>query len=193
MSYVWIIASRYLRSKRRLNFITLVSLLATGGVLTGVAALTIVLSVMNGFEDQVQQRIAGTNAHVAVLGGDDRPLDPSQGLELAIRKAVPEAAIAPFVYGKVMVASRHSVDGMVLTGVDPKREPQVTEILARLTPSHDPFGGDGLRCLHRRVHLFQRGSLGEDRGRSERLLQAHEGLERGGGFRLRLGHARRLR
>jgi lipoprotein-releasing system permease protein len=144
MSYVWIIASRYLRSKRRLNFITLVSLLATGGVLTGTAALTIVLSVMNGFEDQVQQRIAGTNAHVAVLAGDDRPLDPSQGLETAIREAVPEAAIAPFVYGKVMVASRHSVDGMVLKGVDPKREPQVTEILARLTPSHDPFGGDDL-------------------------------------------------
>ena len=60
MGYVWIIASRYLRSKRRLNFITLVSFLAIGGVLVGVASLTIVLSVMNGFEDQVQQRIAGT-------------------------------------------------------------------------------------------------------------------------------------
>ena len=69
MGYVWIIASRYLRSKRRLNFITLVSLLAMGGVFIGVAALTIVLSVMNGFEDQVQRRIAGTNAHVAVLSG----------------------------------------------------------------------------------------------------------------------------
>jgi lipoprotein-releasing system permease protein len=72
MGYVWIIASRYLRSKRQLNFITLVSLLAIAGVLVGVAALTIVLSVMNGFEDQVQQRITGTNAHIAVLGADDR-------------------------------------------------------------------------------------------------------------------------
>ncbi|HEU5312085.1 MAG TPA: ABC transporter permease [Candidatus Eisenbacteria bacterium] len=144
MSYVWIIASRYLRSKRSLNFITLVSILATGGVLTGVAALTIVLSVMNGFEDEVQQRIAGTNAHVAVLGGDDRPLEPTDGLESAIREAIPEAKVAPFVYGKVMVASRHSVDGMVLKGVDPAHEPEVTDILARLTPAAAPFDGGDL-------------------------------------------------
>jgi len=104
MGYVWIIASRYLRSKRRLNFITLVSLLAMGGVFVGTAALSIVLSVMNGFEDQVQQRIAGTNAHVAVLGGDDRPIHPDPALVTTIRAAIPDSKIAPFVYGKVMVA-----------------------------------------------------------------------------------------
>jgi ABC-type lipoprotein release transport system permease subunit len=88
MGYVWIIASRYLRSKRRLNFITLVSLLAIGGVFVGTAALTIVLSVMNGFEDQVQRRIAGTNAHIAVLSADDRPMPVNPDLVAAIRKAI---------------------------------------------------------------------------------------------------------
>ena len=144
MSYVWRIASRYLRSKRRLNFITLVSLLAMGGVFIGVAALTIVLSVMNGFEDQVQQRIAGTNAHVAVLAGDDRPLTPDPGLERAVRETVPGAEVAPFVYGKVMVASKHGVDGMVLKGVDPSQERRVTDILAHLTPEAAPFDGGDL-------------------------------------------------
>ena len=144
MGYVWIIASRYLRSTRRLNFITLVSLLAMGGVLVGVAALTIVLSVMNGFEDQVQQRIAGTNAHVAVLGGEDAPIPPDRALERAILGAVPDARLAPFVYGKVMVASRHGIDGMVLKGVDPDRERQVTDILARLTPAAGSFDGGDL-------------------------------------------------
>ncbi|HYR68757.1 MAG TPA: ABC transporter permease [Candidatus Dormibacteraeota bacterium] len=144
MGYVRIIASRYLRSKRRLNFITLVSLLAIGGVFVGVAALTIVLSVMNGFEDQVQQRIAGTNAHVAVLDGGDRPLHSDPALERAIRDAVPGAEVAPFVYGKVMVASRHGVDGMVLKGVDADRERRVTDILARLTPADNPFDGGDL-------------------------------------------------
>src|SRR6185503_3406011 len=79
MGYVWIIASRYLRSKRRLSFITLVSLLASGGVFVGVAALTIVLSVMNGFEDQVQRRIAGTNAHVAVVRREHRHVGVGAG------------------------------------------------------------------------------------------------------------------
>jgi lipoprotein-releasing system permease protein len=144
MGFVWIIASRYLRSKRRLSFITLVSLLASGGVFVGVAALTIVLSVMNGFEDQVQTRIAGTNAHVAVLSADDRPMTVSDSLAAAIGAAAPEAASAPFVYGKVMVASRSSVDGMVLKGVDPKAESRVTDIMGHLTPPEHPLDGGDL-------------------------------------------------
>ena len=144
MGFVWIIASRYLRSKRRLSFITLVSLLASGGVFVGVAALTIVLSVMNGFEDQVQRRIAGTNAHVAVLSADDRPITPSDTLQARIQAAAPGAAVAPFVYGKVMVASRSSVDGMVLKGVDPAGEARVTDIMEHLTPGPRPLDGGDL-------------------------------------------------
>ncbi len=144
MGLVWIVASRYLRSKRRLSFITLVSLLASGGVFVGVAALTIVLSVMNGFEDQVQRRIAGTNAHVAVLSSDDRPIVPSDSLVTSIQAAAKGAAVAPFVYGKVMVASRSSVDGMVLKGVDPAGEARVTDIMEHLTPSTRPLDGGDL-------------------------------------------------
>jgi len=144
MGYVWVVASRYLRSKRRLSFITLVSLLASGGVFVGVAALTIVLSVMNGFEDQVQRRIAGTNAHVAVLSADDRPMTPSDTLQAKIQAAAPGAGIAPFVYSKVMVASRSSVDGMVLKGVDPEGEARVTDIMGHLTPAPRPLDGGDL-------------------------------------------------
>ena len=144
MGFVWIIASRYLRSKRRISFITLVSLLASGGVFVGVAALTIVLSVMNGFEDQVQRRIAGTNAHVAVLSADDRSIAPSDSLVSTIRRSAPEAAVAPFVYGKVMVASRSSVDGMVLKGVEPAGESRVTDIMSHLLPAARPLDGGDL-------------------------------------------------
>jgi lipoprotein-releasing system permease protein len=188
MGYVWIIASRYLRSKRRLHFITLVSLLAMGGVFVGTAALTIVLSVMNGFEDQVQQRIAGTNAHVAVLTGDDRPLSPAPALESTIRTAVPGALIAPFVYGKVMVASRSSVDGMVLKGVDLVRERQVTDILARLTPADAPFDGGDLPGI----------ALGEELASRLRVSRGDVILisipsEEPGGFLGGVPHTRRLR
>jgi lipoprotein-releasing system permease protein len=144
MGYVRAVAFRYLRSKRRLHFITLVSLLASGGVFLGVAALTIVLSVMNGFEDQVQRRIAGTNAHIAVLGADDTPLPNGSAIPDAIRRALPGADIAPFVYGKVMVASKSSVDGMVLKGVEPERETRVTDILTHLAPAEGAFDGGDL-------------------------------------------------
>jgi lipoprotein-releasing system permease protein len=144
MGFVWIISSRYLRSKRRLSFITLVSLLASGGVFVGVAALTIVLSVMNGFEDQVQTRIAGTNAHIAVLSADDRPVTPSDSLVRALAEGAPGSAVAPFVYGKVMVASRSSVDGMVLKGVDPSAESRVTDIMSHLSPAGSALDGGDL-------------------------------------------------
>lgn len=144
MGFVWIIASRYLRSKRRLSFITLISLLASGGVFVGVAALTIVLSVMNGFEDQVQRRIAGTNAHIAVLSADDRPVQPSDSLVQRIADAAPGAAVAPFVYGKVMVASRSSVDGMVMKGVEPSEEARVTDIMSHLSPADSALDGGDL-------------------------------------------------
>src|SRR5438093_6770525 len=145
MGFVWIVASRYLRSKRRLSFITLISLLASGGVFIGVAALTIVLSVMNGFEDQVQRRIAGTNAHIAVLSADDRPVQPRDPLVRRIAEAAPPgAALAPFVYGQVMVASRSSVDGMVRKGVDPSAEARVTDIMSHLAPEGGALDGGDL-------------------------------------------------
>jgi lipoprotein-releasing system permease protein len=144
---VWTVASRYLRSKRRLSFISLISLLATGGVFVGVSALVIVLSVMNGFEDQVQRRIAGTNAHIAVLSADDRPVAVTDSLVAGIRSAAPEAEWAPFVYAKAMIVSRHSIDGLVLKGVDPVRERGVTDIMDRLKPSAAPLDGGDLPGL----------------------------------------------
>jgi lipoprotein-releasing system permease protein len=147
MGLVWTVAARYLRSKRRLSFISLISLLATGGVFVGVSALVIVLSVMNGFEDQVQRRIAGTNAHIAVLAADDRAVTVSDTLLARIRAAAPQSHWAPFVYAKAMVVSRHGIDGMVLKGVDPEREREVTDIMSRLSPEKDPLNGGDLPGL----------------------------------------------
>ena len=188
MGYVRIVAFRYLRSKRRLHFITLVSLLAAGGVFLGVAALTIVLSVMNGFEDQVQRRIAGTNAHIAVLGADDAPLPSGEGVPEAIRVALPGAAVAPFVYGKVMVASKSSVDGMVLKGVDPERETKVTDILAHLAPFDAAFDGGDLPgiALGQELALRLRVRRGD-------VILVSVPREEPGGILGGVPHARRLR
>ena len=64
MSYELFIATRYLKSKRRTGFISLISYLSIAGVAIGVAALIIVLSVMNGFETEVRDRIIGADAHI---------------------------------------------------------------------------------------------------------------------------------
>ena len=64
MSYELFIAKRYLRSRRQTGFISLITYISIGGVTIGVAALIIVLSVMNGFESEVRSRIIGADAHI---------------------------------------------------------------------------------------------------------------------------------
>ena len=66
MGYPLIVALRYLASKRR-NMISISTLLAIGGVTLGVAALTIVMSVTGGFQEQFREKVLGVNAHVLVL------------------------------------------------------------------------------------------------------------------------------
>ena len=63
---LWI-AARYLRTRRRTAFITLLTGISIAGVALGVTALLTVLAVMNGFENEIQSRIAGTDAHVVLF------------------------------------------------------------------------------------------------------------------------------
>ena len=67
MAYELFVAHRYLRSKRRTKFVSIITYISVSGVLVGVAALVIVLSLFNGFESEVRSRIIGERAHVNVL------------------------------------------------------------------------------------------------------------------------------
>jgi len=64
MSYELFIASRHLKSKRKTGFISLINYISIAGVMLGVAALIIVLSLMNGFESEIRSRIIGFRAHL---------------------------------------------------------------------------------------------------------------------------------
>ncbi|MCD4692253.1 MAG: ABC transporter permease, partial [Calditrichales bacterium] len=64
MSFEFFIAKRYLKAKRRTGFISIITYISIGGVMIGVTALIIVLSVMNGFEQEVRSRLLGADAHV---------------------------------------------------------------------------------------------------------------------------------
>ncbi len=132
---LWI-AGRYLRT-RQTGFISLLTGISIGGVAVGVTALLIVLAVMNGFESEVQTRIAGTDAHVVLLGENAAGvLNPG---DLAARVAQhPEVAgVAPFVYTKAMVYREGLTEGMIVKGVDLRDERQVTTIGRNIQPPLD--------------------------------------------------------
>ncbi|MEE2709535.1 MAG: FtsX-like permease family protein [Gemmatimonadota bacterium] len=131
MAYELFIAHRYLRSKRRTRFVSIITYISVGGVLVGVAALVIVLSLFNGFESEVRSRIIGERAHINVLSLYNNPIENYQDLITRIEKIEHVEAAAPYILDKAVFtplpASRGS-DGVVVIGVDPEQEMRVTRI-----------------------------------------------------------------
>lgn len=127
------LAWRYVRSKRRNRFAGFVSLVSVSGIALGVAALVIVLSVMNGFEREVSRHVLGMSAHAVALAQGGVITDWRELLETPeLRARV--AAAAPFVRGSGMVSRKGQVRGVLVEGIVPEAERETTE-LARYVPA----------------------------------------------------------
>ena len=124
---LWI-AGRYLRTRRTTGFITLLSWISIVGVTIGVAALVIVPAVMNGFENEVRERIAGTNAHVLVLSFQDEGIVDTTRVMSVLRRREHVLGVAPFVYSKALATREGIADGIIVQGVDLAQERMVTTV-----------------------------------------------------------------
>lgn len=121
------IGLRYLRAKRRNGFISFISLVSVLGIALGVAALIIVLSVMNGFQKEIRGRILGTAAHIEVSDYQGR-VAGWQKLEQRLLKQPRVIAAAPFVSAQGLLSASGTVRGVMVRGVDPAAENHVVEI-----------------------------------------------------------------
>ncbi len=129
MSYEFFIAKRYLRSKRQVKFISLITYISIIGVMIGAAALIIVLSVMNGFESEVRSRIIGFDAHIKLRTFHDRGVENYPEL-LDKVKGIPHiVAAAPYILDKAMIISRERKEGAQIKAIDPKLEAKVTDFV----------------------------------------------------------------
>jgi lipoprotein-releasing system permease protein len=133
---VWI-ATRYLRVHRQSGFITLLTGISIAGVAVGVTALLTVLAVMNGFENEIQSRIAGTDAHVVLLGETASGVHHGEALAERARAVPGVVGVAPFTYTKAMVIHGGITEGMVVKGVSLSEERGVTTIGANIQPPLD--------------------------------------------------------
>ena len=122
---------RYTRAGRSTRFVNFISFMATAGIGLGVAALIIVLSVMNGFQKEVRDRMLGVLSHVEVLAlaADADELDAAKSL-LAGQPGV--LATAPFVVGQAMTVRGDQMKGLMIRGIDPSQEAGVTPALQSL-------------------------------------------------------------
>jgi lipoprotein-releasing system permease protein len=131
LPYEIMIGLRYTRAGRRNRFISFISGLATAGIALGVAALIIVLSVMNGFQKEVRDRMLGVLSHVEVISPGAR-LEAITPLQPTIMKHPRVKASAPFVSSQAMLSTDGQMKGVMVRGIDPTQEPAVSEALAKL-------------------------------------------------------------
>jgi lipoprotein-releasing system permease protein len=124
------IGLRYLRAKRRNHFISFISGVSMLGIALGVTALITVISVMNGFEQELRARILGMVAHATVTGVGEGLEDWPRAVEVA--RATPHVlGAAPFIEREVMLQGGR-VSGGAVRGVRPDIEPEVSEISRRM-------------------------------------------------------------
>jgi len=129
------IARRYLRTRHATGFITLLAWISIVGVTIGVAALIVVPAVMNGFEQEVRSRIAGTNAHVLLLSFDEGGIPDTTRVLKALRRRPGVLGVSPFVYSKALVTKEGTADGIIVKGVDLAQERAVTTVANDITPA----------------------------------------------------------
>jgi lipoprotein-releasing system permease protein len=139
--YELILGWRYTRAgkaTRRNGFISFISAVSMLGIALGVAALIIVLSVMNGFQKEVRDRMLGVVSHVEVLAPYGDALT-NLAQTLSVVRAHPQVVgAAPFIGAQALVARGEDMKGAVVRGIDPALEPTVTDLhipaLSQLVP-----------------------------------------------------------
>jgi len=144
MPFELLIGLRYLKAKRKSTFISIITFISTAGVMLGVMALIIVLAVMTGFEEDLKEKILGTNAHVVVVR-NGAPMEDYRQVMQKLKGFKGVTAATPFIYNQVMLSSGKNVSGVVLRGIDVSTDRLVTGLsksvvegsLDRLEPKMD--------------------------------------------------------
>lgn len=127
---LWI-GLRYTRAKRRNHFISFISLISMAGIALGVTALIVVLSVMNGFQEELRNRILGVASHLEITGAGES-LSDWPGLDVQVRRHPEVRGTAPYVRGQALLANGSNPRGALVRGVLPEREGEVSDLGAAM-------------------------------------------------------------
>ena len=126
-----LIGLRYTHAKRRNHFISFISIVSMAGIALGVTALIVVLSVMNGFQEELRSRILGVAAHLEISAPGERLADWREVMARA-KQHKDVVAGAPFVNSQGMLANGEYVRGAIIRGVVPELENRVADFSAHM-------------------------------------------------------------
>ena len=129
-AYELLVGFRYTRARRgsgRNGFVSFIALISMAGIALGVAALIVVLSVMNGFQEELRNRILSVASHIEIRGLDHGLADWQAVAKNALTNPHVRAA-APYVLGQAMLSAGDANRGAIIRGIDPAREDTVADI-----------------------------------------------------------------
>ncbi len=144
--YEWLIGTRYLRSGHRNRFISFISAISMAGLALGVAVLIVVLSVSNGFEAELRQRILGVAAHATLTDLNNRLAD-WRAVRTAAARNPDVVATAPYIEEQGMLVNGRHVSGAKIRGILPEEERRVGTIEEHLTAGSMQLPGGEYRIV----------------------------------------------
>ena len=130
--YEWLIGTRYLRSTHRRGFVSFVAIVSVLGLALGVATLIVVLSVMNGFQREIRNRILSVTAHATMMGLEGN-LSGWNTIRAEVLKQPGVDAAAPYIEEQAMLANGAHIDGAAVRGVLPPEEMTTDGLAQRVT------------------------------------------------------------
>ncbi|TCK62091.1 lipoprotein-releasing ABC transporter permease subunit [Seleniivibrio woodruffii] len=128
MNFERFIAKRYLKSRKSNRILSFISGVSVLGIVLGVATLIVVISVMNGFSDNLKNRILGANAHIVINRVDVSPIENWRDVQKEIASVRNVTGVSPFIISQVLLTSPNNVSGVVIRGVNAQDEMKVTTI-----------------------------------------------------------------
>ncbi len=134
LPYEWQIGWRYTRASKRTTgngFISFISLISMLGIALGVAALIVVLSVMNGFQHEVRDRMLSVLAHIEIFSPTHVMPEWRRTADEALRHPQVVAA-APYIEAQALLTNRNSVNGVLVRGIEPALEPHVSSLSTQM-------------------------------------------------------------
>jgi|SRR5579863_176178 len=129
MRFELFVALRYLKAKRRQAVISVITLISVVGVAAGVCALVVALAINNGFRQELESRLLGATASIDLIRPANDGIKDYEQLAERLSKVPHVTADAPVLYEEVLISSHSRAQGIVLKGVDPRREVRVADLL----------------------------------------------------------------
>ncbi|MFA6034846.1 MAG: ABC transporter permease, partial [Myxococcota bacterium] len=127
MRYETFVAFRHMRSRKRSAFVSVITIISIAGVMLGVTALCVVLSVMSGFEDDLKDKILGTNAHLVVLKFGTDFTNWKAATE-KVREVKGITGASPFILNEGMISSDSNLSGVLIKGIQADSAASATDI-----------------------------------------------------------------